>query len=61
MRTSSEYIGEFEAAEYIHRFLRLPQFKTQVKRMGSIIRVSSKRIRSWKLSESEEKKLEWPQ
>ena len=53
-------VGEFEAAEYTRRFLNLSQFKTRVKRMGSIVRMSSKRIRFWKIGESKETKLEWP-
>lgn len=48
-----------EAAVFVRRVLRHPEFDTQAKRMGSVIRVSGTGLRVWRLHAEEESFLEW--
>lgn len=48
-----------EAAFFVRRVLRHPEFDTQAKRMGTVIRVSATGLRVWRLHAEEESLLEW--
>lgn len=48
-----------EAASFIRRFLRHPEFITQSKRMGRVVRVSRARISVRAVSERREKTVKW--
>ncbi len=53
-------VSQYEAASFIRRLLRHPQFKTQTSRLGKVIRVSQSGITLWHLHFDEEEKAEWP-
>lgn len=53
-------IDRYEVATFVRRFLRHPQLDTQAKRMGSIIRISSRGLQIWRLRTQEELFLHWP-
>jgi hypothetical protein len=47
------------AASFIRRFLRHPEFKTKAKRMGRIVCVSEVGLRMWRAGEMNELILKW--
>ena len=49
-----------EAAVFIRRFLRHPEFKTKARRMGRVIRVSHVGLSAWMLHAEQEERFEWP-
>ena len=53
-------VGKSEAAVYIRRLLRHPDFDTVAKRMGKVIRLSSMRIGVWRLHAEDEVFVDWP-
>jgi len=53
-------VEENEAAEYIHRFLRHPDFKTYAKRLGKVVQVRPTVIRYWQLNDPDEHLVNWP-
>ena len=42
-------VGQYEAAAFARRLLRHPEFDTQARRMGTVIRVSRGGLRVWRL------------
>ena len=48
-----------EGAVFVRRFLRHPEFNTQVKRMGIVIRVSRAGISAWRLHADREVQFKW--
>lgn len=48
-----------EVAEYIHRFLRHPQFRAQSQRMGKVIRVRHSGVSYWQMKLEAERALSW--
>lgn len=48
-----------EVAYFIRRLLRVPRFKTQTQRMGTVARVSSAGVMFWSLKHPEEARLIW--
>ena len=52
-------VGQYEAATFVRRLLRHPDFNTQEKRMGAIIRVSSAGLQVWRLHAEHEIRLSW--
>ena len=48
-----------EAAIFVRRFLRHPEFDTQARRMGTVIRVSHAGLWVWRLHAEEETFIEW--
>jgi hypothetical protein len=48
-----------EAAIFVRRLLRHPEFDTQTKRMGAVIRVSHAGLSVWRLHAEEETFIEW--
>lgn len=52
-------VGREEAAFFVRRVLRHPEFNTQAKRMGTVIRASGTGLRVWRLHAEEESFLEW--
>ncbi len=52
-------IYDDEVASFARRLLRHPEFDTQAKRMGKIIRVSSKGLWVWRLHAEHEAQLDW--
>jgi hypothetical protein len=49
-----------EAAIYIRRVLAHPEFSTQTKRKGCVLRVSPIGLRVWRLSAPREARIDWP-
>lgn len=52
-------VGAAQVAEYTRRLLRHPEFDTQAKRMGSIVRVSWTGIAAWRLHAASEARFSW--
>ncbi len=52
-------VDETEAAAFIRRFLRHPQFDTHAKRMGVVIRVSHVGIDAWRFGVEQEEHYPW--
>ena len=48
-----------EAAIFIRRLLRQPQFNTQVRRMGTVIRASREGLSVWRLYATQETHYSW--
>lgn len=42
-------VGQNEAATFVRRFLRHPDFNTQIRRMGKVVRVSHSGLVVWRL------------
>jgi hypothetical protein len=53
-------IYEDEAASFVRRLLRHPEFDTQAKRMGTVIRISGKGLGVWRLHAEKEMQFAWP-
>jgi hypothetical protein len=49
-----------ESAEFVRRVLRLPELRTQKRRMGSIVRASHAGLRIWR-RDLIEQQLPWPE
>jgi hypothetical protein len=47
-------------ADYVHQFLRHPEFDTQAKRMGVVARVGASGIRYWRGRNRELRQTKWP-
>ncbi len=52
-------VGKYEVANFVSRLLRHRQFDTQVKRMGTVIRVFHGGITVWNLHAEKENRFEW--
>jgi hypothetical protein len=52
-------VEKYEAAIFVRRLLHHPEFDTQAKRMGAIIRVSSARLSCWRLRTNRLIRFEW--
>jgi hypothetical protein len=52
-------VGQYEAAAFVRRLLRHPEFDTQAKRMGTVIRVSRGGLRVWRLHAEQDIALSW--
>ena len=52
-------VEKSEVASFVRRLLRHPEFKTEAKRMGSVVRVSHSRISCWRRHSSGEEHVEW--
>jgi hypothetical protein len=52
-------VGQNEVAAFIRRFLRHPDFDTQRKRMGAVVRVSHIGLASWRLKVQTEIGAAW--
>jgi len=52
-------VEQHEAASFVRRLLRHPEFNTQAKRMGSVTRISPARISMWRLHAENEIFLNW--
>jgi len=53
-------IYEDESASFVRRLLRHPEFDTQAKRMGAVIRISRKGLRAWRPHAEKEIQANWP-
>jgi len=53
-------VSPYEAASFIRRFLRHPQFQTHANRLGKVIRAGHRGITLWRLHSDEEEKAGWP-
>ena len=53
-------VSPYDAASFIRRFLRHPQFETRATRLGKVIRVAHSVITLWRLHFDQEEKVEWP-
>jgi hypothetical protein len=52
-------VGQYEVATFVRRLLRHTEFKTQAKRMGAVMRVSSAGLYVWRLHAEQEAFLPW--
>ena len=52
-------VGQNEVAAFIRRFLRHPDFDTQAKRMGKIVRLSRVGMAAWRLRAQAEMQTAW--
>lgn len=52
-------VEKYEVASFVRRLLRHPEFDTQAKRMGAVIRVSSARLSCWRLRINKLMRFEW--
>jgi len=52
-------VEKSEAAIFIRRLLKHPEFKTQAKRMGNVIRVSHTGLACWQIHVRDELRFEW--
>ena len=53
-------VSPYEAASFIRRFLRHPEFQTRANRLGKVFRASHSGITLWRLHSDEEQKVVWP-
>ncbi len=53
-------VDKYEAALFVRRVLRHPELDTQAKRMGMVIRVSSRGLSLYRLHTKELTFLDWP-
>ena len=53
------YVRPFEAAEYVHRVLRHPEFNTAAKRMGTVMRAAPAGLTVWRLHSEQESDMAW--
>ena len=52
-------VGQNEVAAFIRRFLRHPDFDTQAKRMGKVVRISHAGLTGWRLRSQTEIHTVW--
>ena len=52
-------VSQYEAASFIRRFLRHPEFRTQARRSGRVVQVNPRGITFWRLHAEEEERVEW--
>jgi hypothetical protein len=52
-------VDQHEAATFVRRLLRYKEFSTQVKRMGTVIRVSPSGLSVWRLHAEREVRFNW--
>ena len=52
-------VKQYEVASFIRRFFKHPLFDIKSKRMGKVVRLSSKGIQLWGIHAEKENKLEW--
>jgi hypothetical protein len=52
-------VDKYEVAVFVRRFLRQPDFDTQAKRMGTVLRVSSAGLSYWRLHVDAEMQSDW--
>jgi len=52
-------VGQNEVATFIRRFLRHPDFDTQAKRMGRVVRISHAGLAVWRLRSQTEIRTVW--
>jgi len=52
-------VEKYEVAIFIRRFLKHSEFKTQIKRLGNVVRVSGAGLSCWQLHAREEIHFKW--
>jgi hypothetical protein len=52
-------VRQYEAASFVRRLLRQPEFKTQAKRSGAVVRASHTGLVVWRLRAEGERHLDW--
>lgn len=52
-------VGQNEVAAFVRRFLRHPDFDTQTKRMGRVVRISHAGLASWRLRSQGQMHAAW--
>lgn len=52
-------VWDDEVADYIRRFLRHPEFRTQTQRMGKVVRIRLTSISYWQIHLRAEQTLRW--
>jgi hypothetical protein len=53
-------VEKYEVAGFVRRLLSYPEFDTQAKRMGTVIRVSQTGLSVWRLHAEQEIRFDWP-
>ena len=54
-------VADDRAAEFIRRFLKHPQFDTQAKRLGTVLRVQGAGLQFWRVGGHQEHSAPWPE
>jgi hypothetical protein len=52
-------VSQKEAAKFIRRVLRHPEFNTKAKRLGAVVYATHDGLRVWRLDSQEEEQIEW--
>lgn len=52
-------VDKYESANFVRRLLNRPDFNTQAKRMGTVLRLSSRGLQIWRLNGEKEDALDW--
>jgi hypothetical protein len=52
-------VGQYEAAHFIRRVLRAPEFDAQAKRMGAVIRATHSGLTVWRVHAEHETRHPW--
>lgn len=52
-------VAQYEAAAFVRRFVRHPDFDTEAERLGAVVRLSRAGIFLWRLHVEEETRLDW--
>lgn len=52
-------VEKYEVAGFVRRLLSYPEFDTQAKRMGTVIRVSQRGLLAWRLHAESEEPFDW--
>ncbi|HRJ42508.1 MAG: hypothetical protein KJZ86_20815 [Caldilineaceae bacterium] len=52
-------VDKYESAIFVRRLLNHPDFNTQTKRMGTVLRLSSRGIQVWRLNGEKEEAFDW--
>jgi len=52
-------VKQYEAAIFVRRLLRHPEFNTEAKRLGAVIRVSHAGLSVWRVHSETENLIDW--
>lgn len=52
-------VSQKEAATFIRRFLRHPDFNSKAKRLGTVVLVNQEGMRVWRMDENDEVFVDW--
>lgn len=53
-------VGQYEAAHFVRRLLRHPDFTTQAQRLGCVLRVMDTGVAVWRWHAEQQRRVPWP-